>query len=173
MPVLTKRLVDAAAPREMEYQVYDGEIPGLALRVNPNSRKVYTLFYRTLSGRKRTLTLGVHGAITPDQARRLAKDRLAEEASEPAAAILAIRLLLLTGCRKSEILGLRWEDVDQAAGSFDGWPNYLWLQKGTYDIVFYKEGFKTLARQSTIYPGLVITLVDRLEPGPSVRPDIG
>jgi hypothetical protein len=40
MPVLTKRLVDAAAPRETEYQVYDGEIPGLALRVNPNSRKV-------------------------------------------------------------------------------------------------------------------------------------
>jgi len=78
MPVLTKRLVDAAAPRETEYQVYDGEIPGLALRVNPNSRKVYTLFYRTLSGRKRTLTLGVHGAITPEQARRLAKDRLAE-----------------------------------------------------------------------------------------------
>jgi hypothetical protein len=39
---------------------------------------VYTLFYRTLSGRKRTLTLGVHGAITPEQARRLAKERLAE-----------------------------------------------------------------------------------------------
>jgi hypothetical protein len=58
---------NAAAPRETEYQVYDGEILGLALRVNPNSRKVYTLFYRTLSGRKRTLTLGVHGAITPEQ----------------------------------------------------------------------------------------------------------
>jgi hypothetical protein len=40
MPVLTKRLVVATAPRETEYQIYDGEIPGLALRVNPNSRKV-------------------------------------------------------------------------------------------------------------------------------------
>jgi len=57
--------------------------------------------------------------------------------------------------------------------SFDAWPNYLWLPKGTYDILFYKEGFKTLARQLTIYPGQVIALADRLEPGPSVRPDIG
>lgn len=87
MPVLSKRVVDGASPREGEYQIYDGEIPGLALRVNPNSRKVYTLFYRTLAGRKRTLTLGVHGALTPEQARRLAKARLAEvtRGADPAA----------------------------------------------------------------------------------------
>ena len=35
MPVLTRRLVDGAAPRDTEYQIYDGEIPGLPLRVNP------------------------------------------------------------------------------------------------------------------------------------------
>jgi hypothetical protein len=29
--VLTKRLVDAATPRQTEYQLFDGEIPGLAL----------------------------------------------------------------------------------------------------------------------------------------------
>ncbi|MDE2933870.1 MAG: tyrosine-type recombinase/integrase [Chloroflexota bacterium] len=33
-------------------------------------------------------------------------------------AAAAIRLLVLTGCRKSEILALRWEDVDLAAGEF-------------------------------------------------------
>jgi integrase len=77
MPVLSKRLVDAAVPRSTEYQVFDGEIPGLALRVSPKGRKVYALFYRTATGRKRTLTLGSHGALTPEQARRLAKDRLA------------------------------------------------------------------------------------------------
>ena len=31
-------------------------------------------------------------------------------------AVAAIRLLILTGCRKSEILTLRWEDVDRTAG---------------------------------------------------------
>ena len=31
-------------------------------------------------------------------------------------AVAAIRLLVLTGCRKSEILSLRWEDVDLVAG---------------------------------------------------------
>ena len=35
-------------------------------------------------------------------------------ASPPA--IVAIRLLMLTGCRKNEILALRWEDADLEAG---------------------------------------------------------
>ena len=33
-------------------------------------------------------------------------------------AIAAIRLLMLTGCRKSEILTLQWDDVDRTAGEF-------------------------------------------------------
>jgi hypothetical protein len=53
---------------------------------------------------------------------------------------------------------------------FDGWPTYLWLDPGTYDIVFYREGYKTLARQVTIYRGLVVDWDDKLEQGPSIRP---
>ena len=31
-------------------------------------------------------------------------------------AVAAIRLLMLTGCRRSEILTLRWDDVDRSSG---------------------------------------------------------
>lgn len=56
------------------------------------------------------------------------------------------------------------------ADDFDGYPGFLWLEKGTYDVVFYLPGFRTLARQYTIYPGLIIDVEDRLENGESVHP---
>jgi len=55
--------------------------------------------------------------------------------------------------------------------NFDGWPDYLWLPKGTYDVAFYLDGYKTIARQISIYPGNVIDIDDRMESGPSVRPE--
>ncbi len=55
--------------------------------------------------------------------------------------------------------------------AFDGWPRYLWLPKDTYDLVLYLDGFKTVARQITVYPGMVIDVDERLEPGESVRPE--
>ena len=54
---------------------------------------------------------------------------------------------------------------------YDGWPGYLWLPEGTYDIAFYLPGYKTIARQITIYPGSVIDIDDGLEKGESVRPE--
>jgi hypothetical protein len=54
---------------------------------------------------------------------------------------------------------------------YDGWPGYLWLPRGTYDIVFYLDGYKTIARQVTVYPGTVLDFDDRMEPGPSTRPE--
>ncbi|MFP3939292.1 MAG: PEGA domain-containing protein [Thermoanaerobaculia bacterium] len=56
------------------------------------------------------------------------------------------------------------------ADNFDGWPRYLWLEEGTYDVVFYHEGFETLARQYTIYPGVVIDVEDRMRRGEAVHP---
>jgi PEGA domain len=54
---------------------------------------------------------------------------------------------------------------------FDGWPQYLWLERGTYDLVLYLPGFKTVAKQISVYPGVVIDVGDRLEPGESIRPE--
>jgi hypothetical protein len=57
------------------------------------------------------------------------------------------------------------------ADDFDGFPTFLWLEKGTYDVVFYMPGFLTLARQYTIYPGAVIDVNDRMEVGEAVLPE--
>ncbi len=43
-------------------------------------------------------------------------DVAVEERLAPEQAVAAIRLLILTGCRHSEILGLAWDDLDFAAG---------------------------------------------------------
>lgn len=58
-------------------------------------------------------------------------------------------------------------EVDQ----FDGFPTFLWLPRGTYDVVFYRDGFQTLARQYSIYSGQVVDVNDRLERGESIRPE--
>ncbi len=57
------------------------------------------------------------------------------------------------------------------ADRFDGWPQYLWLEEGTYQLVFYKPGFETLARDYRIFPGVVIDVDDRLARGESTPPE--
>ena len=56
--------------------------------------------------------------LTPEEYRRLG--RVLREAETDGgflpSGIAAIRLLLLTGCRKNEIVTLRWDDIDRTAG---------------------------------------------------------
>ena len=56
--------------------------------------------------------------LTPEELCRLgqALDAAPAEQVASAHAAAAIRLLVLTGCRRNEILGLRWEDLDFDAG---------------------------------------------------------
>ena len=58
--------------------------------------------------------------LTPEEYRRVgaALREVEADGSMWPPAIAAIRLLMLTGCRKSEILTLRWDDVDRTAGEF-------------------------------------------------------
>ena len=56
--------------------------------------------------------------LSEEEFRRLGRvlDEAGTEGGVSPHAAAAIRLLLLTGCRKSEVLTLRWEDVDLEAG---------------------------------------------------------
>jgi len=56
-------------------------------------------------------------------------------------------------------------------GSFDGYPSYLWLKEGTYQLVFYRDGYATLAREFTIHSGVVLDVEVRMERGESVPPE--
>lgn len=73
MPKLTKRTVDALAPGEADYFVWDTEIAGFAVRVMPSGAKTYQAQYRK-GGRTRRVSLGRHGNITAEQARLKARE---------------------------------------------------------------------------------------------------
>jgi integrase len=93
---ITKRHVDALKPTNREYFVWDRDLKGFGLRVQPTGEKSYVVKYRAGSGRKaptRRVTLGRVGTITPDEARKLAKVKLGFVAHglDPAAAKAAER----------------------------------------------------------------------------------
>ena len=56
--------------------------------------------------------------LSEEEFRRLGRvlDEVEAEGKVSASAVAAIRLLMLTGCRRGEIMNLRWEDVDLEAG---------------------------------------------------------
>lgn len=73
MAKITKRTVDALQPAAgRDVLVWDDELPGFGVRCRRSGAKVYFLKYRTTGGRQRWLTLGQHGPLTPDAARRKA-----------------------------------------------------------------------------------------------------
>lgn len=78
---LTKRLVDDLTPDPArDVWAWDSELRGFGLRVLPSGVKSYAIQYRDEGGRTRRLALGRHGVLTPDLARKLAVQRLAEVA---------------------------------------------------------------------------------------------
>jgi integrase len=80
MPKLTKRVVDAAEPREKDYVIWDDDLPGFGLRVFVSGKRSYLIQYRSL-GRSRRYTIGLHGVWTPESARQEAKVQLGRVAA--------------------------------------------------------------------------------------------
>ena len=91
-----------------------------------------------------------------------------------------------TGVQQAQALGLGALDLDVSperahvyldgqylgvCDDYDGFPDYLWLEPGTYDLVFYLDGYRTVAHQVTVRSGVKLDFNDRMVPGESVRPE--
>jgi integrase len=81
---ITKRTVDALAAGDF---IADAEVKGFVVRRLVSGTTTYGYRFRNRAGKQRWLPLGLHGQITPDQARILAKKRAGEvaDARDPAA----------------------------------------------------------------------------------------
>jgi integrase len=80
---LTKRSVDAARPETGRYIVWDDDLAGFGLRVEPTGRKTFLARYRAGGGRSgilRQATIGRFGTLTADEARIRAKRLLGKAA---------------------------------------------------------------------------------------------
>lgn len=77
---LTKRTVDAAQPEGARYIVWDADLKGFGLRVEPTGAKSFVVRYRVGGGRtapRKQVKLGNMGVLTPEEARTRAKEMLA------------------------------------------------------------------------------------------------
>lgn len=74
---LTKRIIDNLSPESKDYFVWDSDTLGFGIRIFSSGRKSYIIQYRA-KGRTRRMTIGRHGVLTVDEARKMAKERLVE-----------------------------------------------------------------------------------------------
>jgi integrase len=81
MPKLTRTLLRQLQPRAQAYITFDTEVRTFGVRVYPSGQQSYVLSYRAVPGRqgvKKTYVLGSAAVFTPDQARELARQWLAQ-----------------------------------------------------------------------------------------------
>lgn len=81
MAKLNKTIVDSIIPVQTKIFIWDkgdGAIKGFGLAAYPSGQKSYVFQYRNKYGKTQRMTLGKHGDLTPDQARKLAKRLLNE-----------------------------------------------------------------------------------------------
>jgi hypothetical protein len=79
---ITKSTVDSAQPEAKDWFLWDQRLGGFGLKVTPKGSKSYLFQYR-LGGRGskvRRYTIGKHGKLTPDAARKIAEQLAAQVA---------------------------------------------------------------------------------------------
>ena len=72
MPRLTKRIVDAAPAKSAAYFLWCSELPGFGVRIFPTGKQVFYADYRNADGARKRMSIGAHGKITTEEARKLA-----------------------------------------------------------------------------------------------------
>ena len=55
------------------------------------------------------------------------------------------------------------------AGKFDGWPQKLWLNEGSYELIFYLEGHKTVRKEVQVVPRNSLRLEMHMENGTPIE----
>lgn len=72
MPKLTKTVVEAATPGEKQYTVWCSELKGFGVFILPSGQRTYFVDYRNAEDVRRRMTIGRHGKITAEEARKIA-----------------------------------------------------------------------------------------------------
>ena len=75
---LTKTAVDAATPKNKDYELRDPGVPGFLLKVTPAGGKIFMVQYTNSRGQRRKPAIGRYGEVTVEQARSIAQDWLAD-----------------------------------------------------------------------------------------------
>lgn len=106
---ITKRAVDAlqcAAGKDRDF-LWDDDLAGFGVAAFPTGRKVYVAQYRK-DGRSRRVSIGEHGRLTPDEARKQAKVLLGavETGADPIAERRAARAVRTFGEVAKDFLSL-------------------------------------------------------------------
>ena len=94
MAKITKRAMDALqSVNGRDVFIWDSELRGFGVRVKPSGVRTFLIQYRNVEGRTRRLVLGQYGALTPENARDLAREKLAGVAKgeDPSAERHAVR----------------------------------------------------------------------------------
>lgn len=72
MPKLTKTIVDRAEPQTKQTTIWCGDLKGFGVFIQPSGTRTYFVDYRNAEDVRRRMTIGRHGKVTCEEARKLA-----------------------------------------------------------------------------------------------------
>lgn len=72
MPKLTKTFVESLPVKVKQYTSWCSDLKGFGVSINPAGSRSYIVDYRTSDGSRRRMTIGRHGPLTTEEARKLA-----------------------------------------------------------------------------------------------------